>query len=431
MKQSQALQVLKSGKNVFLTGEPGAGKTYTINQFVKSLSEQGIRPDVTASTGIASTHINGMTIHSWTGMGIKSKLTDQEIENILNKGRVMRRIAQSDILIIDEISMLDAQKMEDINRILCFARGGILNDKPFGGIQVVLVGDFFQLPPVSKEGPALMAFESSIWESLDLQVCYLTEQHRQEDQKFTDILTHLRKGTLTTKDKDLLRACKRPVPRGEYITRIFTHNQEVDHENYTKLQQLKTPAKEYKMSSSGIPYLVAKLKENCLSPELLTLKVGALVMFTQNKFDGDGGEATHVNGTVGTVIGYDDDTDFPIVETKDGRKINVRRSEWTMMEKGVEVASVKQLPMRLAWAMTVHKSQGMSLDAAVINLGKSFEHGQGYVALSRVRSLAGLYLENINAKAFEMHPKVVIKDEIFRKQSEELTAKLEEHEKNK
>lgn len=416
MTQEKALQILKTRKNVFLTGEPGSGKTYLINQYIEYLRSIGIQPDVTASTGIAATHINGMTIHSWAGLGIKSNLTDYEIGNILNKPWVMKKLLSAQVLIIDEISMLDAQKIKDLNRLLSIARDGIEAEKPFGGLQVIFVGDFFQLPPVSKDKPADFAFESSVWNDLDFTVCYLTEQHRQEDSEFLEILTALRCGNLTKAHIERLKECKRAVSDENHITKLFTHNKEVDDENYSKLAKINKSQTEYTMTSSGIPFMVEKLKDSCLSPEILTLKVGVLVMFTKNKFEN--GETIYVNGTIGEVIEAEEGRS-PVVRLKSGDEIDVIPADWSIMEKGKTLATIRQIPLRLAWAMTVHKSQGMSYDAAIVDLGKAFEHGQGYVALSRVRSLKGLYLAGFNDKALQMHPKVVIKDATFRKQSEE------------
>lgn len=403
MTQEGALSKLKTGANIFLTGEPGAGKTHTINRFKEWLENQGKSYAVTASTGIAATHINGQTIHSWSGIRIKSNLTSRQIETILSDEYTYARLLKTDVLIVDEVSMLDAQFIDDLDLVLKAAR----TNEPFGGIQIVFVGDFFQLPPVVKDRKMHFAFEAKSWAAAHLSVCYLHEQHRQSDAAFLDILASMRKGEVTETHKEILRHCmERNVVTPK--TRLFTHNADVDALNAMMLGRIESATKVFKMRNSGIPYLVGKLKENCLSPEQLELKIGATVMFTRNNFE-DG----YVNGTLGEVIGYTHDG-WPQVEAKSGRVFVAKPAEWKFEEHGLEKARITQVPLKLAWALTVHKSQGMSLDEAIIDLSKTFEYGQGYVAISRVRSLAGLVLEGMNDKVFEMHPRVIEFDKELR-----------------
>lgn len=414
MTQDKALEILKTGANVFLTGEPGSGKTYTVNKFIEWCKQNGKRVAVTASTGIAATHINGKTIHSWCAMGIKEKVTEADIATIMTKPYAVEAMEDADVLIIDEISMLSGNALDNVDLILQKVRTSFMDTKPFGGLQVVFVGDFFQLPPVSKRGvePAKFAFESEAWKNAALTICYLTEQHRQEDKDFLEVLTQMRSGKITEGSKFLLKnkafgAKERPE------TKLFTHNLEVDDLNRTELMKIDGEERTFVMESGGVPFLVDTLKKQCLSPERLVLRVGAKVMFTRNNFEED-----YVNGTLGTVVDYTSNG-MPIVETKDGRIICVKYAEWSIEDTK---AWISQVPLRLAWAITVHKSQGMSLDEACIDLSKCFEYGQGYVALSRVRSLAGLCLDGINDHAFLMHPKVVEMDKEFRKLSEENNA---------
>jgi ATP-dependent exoDNAse (exonuclease V) alpha subunit len=408
MTQDKALEVLKTGKNVFLTGEPGAGKTYTINKYCDYLQSIGKSVAITASTGIAATHINGITIHSWSGIGIKKVLTDYDIRMIVAKPWIGDRIAAAQVLVIDEISMLEALTLDLIDRVVRVAK---YSDKPFGGMQVIFVGDFFQLPPVSKEGPVEFAFESKAWRDADPTICYLTEQHRQDDGKFLDVLTALRNGTIGLKHIQILKSVINKKERPE--TKLYTHNLDVDVINAAHLADIEGKEKVYMAEVSGIPHLADILRKQCLSPERLAVKEGAVVMFTRNNFD-----VGYVNGTLGTVIGFDH-AGFPKVQTKSGEVITAMPHQWSIDDhKGGTLAKMIQVPLRLAWAITVHKSQGMSLDSAIIDLSKAFEYGQGYVALSRVRSLEGLFLEGLNARALQMHPKIVKQDKIFRDQSE-------------
>ena len=403
MMQQEALEILKSGKNVFLTGEPGAGKTHTVNLFTEWLRQVNRNYAITASTGIAATHVSGKTIHSWTGLGIKRAVTDSFLDGLLFKEWITGPVNAAKVLIIDEISMLDATMINNIDMVLRRVRG---DDTPFGGIQIVLVGDFFQLPPVVRGDERMQfAFESQAWKDAHLTICYLTEQHRQSDMEFLEILNAMRSGTIEELHKVRLRAC---TMQDEPDTHLFTHNADVDAMNREELAKIDAKEYVYHMTSSGHPYLVTMLKSQVLAPETLKIKKGAVVMFVKNNFEGG-----YVNGTVGVIEDFTHGG-MPIVRTKDGRTIVPTIAEWMIERNGFPEATVKQLPLRLAWAITVHKSQGMSLDCASIDLSRAFEYGQGYVAISRVRTLSGLHLKGLNAKAFEMHPRVVDMDVRFR-----------------
>jgi len=419
MKQEEAFAILKAGVNVFLTGEPGSGKTHTINRYIQWLSERGVDVAVTASTGIAATHVNGMTIHSWSGIGIKRDLNDYDVEMILAKEKTAKRILDAKVLVIDEISMLDATTLDDVDKVLrTLRRAPMRDEEPFGGLQIIFVGDFFQLPPVSKNGSTRFAFESAAWKAANPVVCYLSEQHRQEDDAFLSILTAMRHGRFSDNHHTHLARRKTIPPKNSVATRLYTHNADVDRINAEALAAIKGKSHVYHMSSRGGVTLVDALKKSCLSPETLTLKEGAAVMFTRNNFD-----AGYVNGTLGTVVGFTQ-LGAPIVHTRRGERITVEAIDWAIQDGAKVLAKITQVPLRLAWAITVHKSQGMSLDAAIIDLGSAFEYGQGYVALSRVRSLAGLFLEGLNEKALAMHPLVVEKDRYFRAYSDAARSKF-------
>lgn len=406
MKQIEALEILKTGSNVFLTGEAGSGKSYTISQFVDWLKEEKKGYAITASTGIAASHINGTTIHSWIGMGIRRNLTKEQVNFIKNNEWIREKIKETQVLIIDEISMLDAINLNDIDAIL---RAILSKGEPFGGMQVVFVGDFFQLPPVSKWGEEMQfAFDSVAWEMARPVTCYLTEQHRQHDPEFLEILTAMRTGTVTDAHKARLAACTLPTPPQ---TQLFTHNADVESLNDRELAKLQGKPKTFQMISGGNPKLVEVLKRQCLSPETLVLKQGAVVMFTRNNFN-----KGYVNGTIGTVTGFVNG--MPQVKTQDGQTVVPEMAEWTFEEHWETKAYIKQIPLRLAWAVTVHKSQGMSLDTARIDLSRTFEFGQGYVAISRVRTLAGLHLIGLNDEVYKMHPRVIEQDVVFREAAE-------------
>ena len=413
MTQDQALTILKSGVNVFLTGEPGSGKTYTVNRYINYLRRHDIEVAITASTGIAATHIGGVTIHSWSGIGIKTYISKYDLDNLASNEYVYKRLDAARVLILDEISMLAAETLEAVDQVCRAVRK---KDQPFGGLQVIFVGDFFQLPPVNKQNePTRFAFESRAWAMSEVRVCYLSEQHRQSDKKFLSVLSAIRDCAFTEEHLAHIDARKihgDSLP--DSLPRLFSHNTNVDSVNETKLGRLKGEAKEFKMTSQGNKVLIESLKRGCLSPEVLNLKPGARVMFTKNN-TGKG----FVNGTLGTIHGFSSE-DAPIVKTQDNQIISVEPMEWSVEEGGSIKARIQQIPLRLAWAITVHKSQGMSLDAAVMDLSQVFEYGQGYVALSRVRNLAGLHVLGYNPRAFEVHPRIIEQDKGFRTQSLEV-----------
>lgn len=412
MTQAQALDILKTGANVFLTGEPGAGKSHTVNQYVAYLREHGVEPAITASTGIAATHIQGQTIHSWSGIGIKQQLSSYDLDHIASTEYLVRRITKTAVLIIDEVSMIDANTLDMVDQVCREVRH---RDEAFGGMQIVLVGDFFQLPPVSRG--ARFAFESEAWKRMQPVVCYLTEQHRQSDERFLSVLSAIRKQTYNDEHQEHLRT--RLVDE-EYahtetamVTKLFSHNANVDEINLLELGKLPTFPTTFTMYSKGKDSLVASLQKGCLSPERLELKVGAVVMCTKNN-----AQKGYVNGTLGTVVSFEQGTKYPIIETTCGERITIEPIDWVIEENGKQKASITQIPLRLAWAITIHKSQGMSMDAAVMDLREVFEYGQGYVALSRVRTLGGLYLLGWNDKVFQVHPQIKAQDSAFVQQSE-------------
>src|SRR3989338_1594584 len=395
MTQGEALTILKTGANAYLTGEPGSGKTHTINELIAWLRDSGIPPAVTAATGIAATHVSGMTLHSWSGIGIAESLTRADVDRIASKEHVARRITKAKVLIIEEISMLSATTFEMADKVCREVRR---SEKPFGGLTVILVGDFFQLPPISR-GPSFaqgfgrtqrdvkFAYSSTTWRDLNLITCYLTEQYRQDDFDFLNVLSAIRSGEVEEMHHERLMTRSvgaNELPEG--APKLFSHNADVDRINAGELAKLKGIVKKFHMSSRGKDSLVEGLIRGCLSPEILELKEGAAVMFTKNSSP----HGRFVNGTLGQVKGWGADG-LPIVKTKDGFKINTEPMEWRVEEQGKVKASISQIPLRLAYAMTVHKSQGMSMDSAIMDLSKAFEYGQGYVALSRVRRLSGVY----------------------------------------
>lgn len=411
MTQETALAILKTGANVFLTGEPGAGKTFITNKYINWLESAGLSVAITASTGIAATHIGGLTIHSWSGVGTRDTLSRRDLDLIASTERIVKRVKKTNVLIIDEISMLDG-KMLDMVDVIC--RTIRMSTEAFGGIQVVCVGDFFQLPPIARQGETMRyAFESRAWENLRPLVCYLTDQFRQEDELLLSLLGSIRKGEIEEDHFNLLKEQTDIAYEDIDPTRLYTHNSDVDTVNLQKLNELSGSSSSFKMKATGNKILQESLMRNCLSPANLTLKLDAMVMCTKNNF-----EAGYVNGTLARVVDFDSYEGYPVIETADKKRIVIEPVSWEIAEEGKVVASIMQVPLRLAWAITIHKSQGMSLDAIEVDLSKAFVYGQGYVALSRVRTLAGLKVLGMNPQALQVDPKIIKENEKLKQESE-------------
>lgn len=412
-EQDLVFKTLLSGKNVLLTGQAGTGKTYLLNRFISHLKKNKIKAGLTASTGIAATHINGQTIHSWAGFGIKERLTKENLFQIANDIDKSEKIRAAKVLIIDEISMLHNYQLDMVDQITRAVRE---NDLPFGGLQIVLCGDFHQLPPVSKgfdQPKGGFITSSGVWNEMDLTVCYLTKQYRQADQKLLAILNQIRSNIVSDDSKKLLFSrLNAKFDDGIESTKIYTHNFAADAYNLDKLGKNKEKSFSFTMKSGGDKKLVRSLKKDCLSPEELELKKGAVVMFVRNnKARG------YVNGTTGKVIGFTKD-DFPIVQIfKNKKEIIAEPEKWAVDDNFKEVAWISQIPLRLAWAITVHKSQGMTLDFAEIDLSRSFTYSLGYVALSRVKSLAGISLKGFNELALRVSDEAIEIDKILRSAS--------------
>jgi len=418
MTQEQAFEILKLGHNVFLTGSAGSGKTFLLAKYIDFLRSKNIEVGVTASTGIAATHLEGVTIHSWSGIGIKNYLDRDDLKKITEKKYLRHKFDQTKVLIIDEISMLHYFRLDMVDQVCQTFKK---NSLPFGGLQIILCGDFFQLPPVSKDKEETgFVIQSQVWQELNLKICYLDEQFRQTDNEFLRILNTIRRNEADQVTlKLLMTRHNKKVAANSVATKLYTHNIDVDVINNSELAKIKGKSKMYTMTSNGNASLVKSLKKGCLAPEQMVLKKGAAVMFVKNNFD-----KGYVNGTLGTVIDFDNEG-YPIVITSFLKEIYVRPSSWTVREDDYVLAEISQLPLRLAWAITVHKSQGMSLDAAEIDLSKAFVSGMGYVALSRVRTLKGIRLLGINDMALTVDQNIVKLDKRFMEFSDIATQDLQ------
>lgn len=410
MTQKQALDLLKTGRNIFVTGPAGSGKTHLINSYIDFLRKNEVDIGITASTGIAATHIGGITIHSWAGIGVSSYLSDSDIEGMFEKSYLKKRFERVKVLIIDEISMLHHFRLDLVDQVLRSLKG--VNDS-FGGVQIVLCGDFFQLPPVSRFGDeSHFVYRAESWRDAGFTICYLEEQFRQQNDKITRILNEIREGNVSKESREILQSRFNKRTTNIEPTKLYTHNENVDTINRNELDNIKGYDEEvYAMETRGNEFIVDSLKKSCLAQEVLTLKVGARVMCIKNNFD-----EGYVNGTLGVVVSCSKNTD-PVIRLANGRQVTIEKASWKIEENEKVKAELIQYPLRLAWAITVHKSQGMSLDAVEVDLSKSFEPGMGYVALSRVRSLDGLTILGLNEQALEVNQDVLQYDQRLRQES--------------
>jgi ATP-dependent exoDNAse (exonuclease V) alpha subunit len=429
MTQSQALAILKTGRNVFLTGAPGAGKTYLLNQYIAFLRSQEVPVAVTAYTGIAASHLNGRTLHSWASIPREPMVDEKwERKRVLSDERLVSRIRNVRVLVIDEISMLHPEEFDRVDLICRVARD---SHEPFGGLQLICCGDFFQIPPV-KQTDGRFVLDCAAWKNADLATCYLHEQYRQGDPALLGILGEIRGGTVSDASVALLKSRRgATVTSAVGVAQLETHKDSVNETNKRELAKLTGNLFIYQPRAAGEAARAKEVQQMMKDYEIvpLELKLHAHVMFTRNN-----PAMGYVNGTLGEIVSFENvDTEAcPVVQTFDGRRITATREEWTLTDgAGGAVAgdssgaspargavTISQIPLKLAWAITIHKSQGMTLDAAVINLGRAFDRGMGYVALSRVRRLENISLEDFNAVALQVSPRVRVLDGEFLTASE-------------
>lgn len=399
-------RVVHGRESIFLQGSAGSGKSATFHIIRSEAAKaQGCTVSATASTGIAGTHINGQTIHSFLGLGLGNESAEAIAAFIMGKFFMKATLAncrQTRILVIDEISMISAKLFELMDEVLRIVRG--CPDRPMGGMQLLAMGDFSQLAPVipDSDPDKRLAFESPVWQQLfpPSQCVRLTKIFRQKDELFIALLQNLRLGELSDESAETVKTVDRPLPalHGIEPTTLFCTRFEVDQFNVARLKGLPGVAEEHVArdqvfkENDGAPKTIDPVKMDKLfpkAPRVLTLKVGAQLMLMIN-FDPARGK---VNGSRCVCTALHEDSSATVQFT-DGATIRfVPHMFDAMNSRGKPIAARMQLPFNLAWACTIHKSQGMTLDYVSIDLSRGFAAGQVYTAVSRAKTLEGMEIK--------------------------------------
>ncbi|CAI9754944.1 unnamed protein product [Fraxinus pennsylvanica] len=425
-EQKRVLDAISNGKSVFITGSAGTGKTFVLEHAIKRLKKIHGRSNVyvTASTGVAALSLGGQTLHSFAGVGIGDADRASLVERILSNKRAHRRWKKVKALVIDEASMIDNELFESLESIARFFRNeeGVCENKIWGGIQLVVSGDFFQLPPVlknKKKDAKKYAFEADCWNaSFDMQI-ELTKAFRQlKDETLIRILLGIRKGECDPGDLNFLEGCCSGDEPDPSAVRLYPRTEDVNKVNKMKMESLKENIVVFRAVDLGEDPWKRQLKHG-IAPDELELCKGARVMLTKNKNPW----LKLVNGATGTVKDFveasdeqckkyktwdgDDFSIFPVVEFDCGIEMKVEPEIWAVMDGDKVVAKRRQIPLILSWALSIHKCQGMTLDKLHTDLKRVFDFGMVYVALSRVRLLTGLHLSGLDPSKIKAHPKVL------------------------
>lgn len=404
LKQQQAYNYMKDGTNIFITGSAGVGKSQLIKTFIDRYKDTKIM-GITSTTGISALIFGGTTLHSFLGIGLGKGSVKDISEKIFNRSYLYKRWNEIEILIIDEISMLSPElfdKLEEIARIIRH------NDSPFGGIQLILSGDFCQLPAIGSDN---FCFESKKWKECINQTIYLTEIMRQKNKDFQECLNNIRLGIISKNTRKLLNSRINSEIKNDFgikPTKLYCTNHSVDTINNQELDKLAENDPdfyEYNIELHPLPgtkntsFLIDKHRKNCNAPDTLQICIGAQVMLLYN-LDLEGGL---VNGSRGVVTNFIEDV--PIVKFLNGREIVIDYHTWEIEENQKKILHIIQIPLRLAYAITAHRSQGSTIDCVEIDMTNVFDYGQAYVMLSRVKSIENLNILGIDYTKIKAHPK--------------------------
>lgn len=397
--QSQGLDLLSSTENVFLTGGAGTGKSYLLKTFLKGVDSDAY--PILASTGAAAVLVGGRTFHSFFGLGIMEGGAEATIERALKDRRVTKRLKKAAAIVIDEISMISGEILSVAEQI---ARGARHSSQPWGGLRVIAVGDFAQLPPITRNSNQRdWAFLSPTWQMSDFHNIHLkTIMRARNDTEFCLALHDARRGEMSERLQQLLEWRKtQPTDQEEEATRLYARKVDVEKINLARLAKIVKPMLSYQTKYVGDERYLKNLKASAPIPEIIEIKKGAFVMLRQNDPKG-----RWVNGSLGHVE-YADETSIEVKLLK-GSTVEIEPVSFALLDAdGKEVASAKNFPISLAYAITIHKAQGATLDKVVASLSNLWEPGQAYVAMSRVTSSEGLFIESWDKKSFIADPKVL------------------------
>ncbi len=414
-KQKYAFKRMLEGRNLFITGQAGVGKSFLINQFIKffreNLEEDNKRIYVTSLTGISALIVGGQTIHRYCGIGTGEKSIDELIKNIMRNPKTKQRYFNTKVLIIDEISMMGPDLFDKIDLIFRKIRRV---DKPFGGIQIIVCGDLLQLPPVKADG---FVFDAFNWEDCIEEIIYLNEVMRQSEDVFVNVLNKIRVGDVDEEVQHVLEERKNMEitdMNGVLPSRLFSKRQMVKKINDDELKKLIDEGEttkvfncEYEFSKTIIEenkeFMKALMNEHTDIDDEITLSTKCQVMLKVNMPD-----LKLANGSRGYILGFGPETGYPIVRFMDGRFMEIAPHAWKM-EDGKDLVIKKQIPLQLAFAISIHKSQGSTLEYVILDIGNDvFEYGQTYVALSRVKSLDGLFIRgSVDYSKIRANPRVL------------------------
>lgn len=418
----KVLSLLLNGENVFLTGYAGTGKSYILNKLKEKLKK---KLTITSTTGIAAVNVKGQTLHSWAGVGLCKNPVYKAIDKIRTRPSVMKQIKNCKILAIDEISMLNIETFEYVDEVFKVIRDSV---EPFGGIQVLFIGDFYQLPPVevtAKQSDYSLfeedfierhyCFESHLWEDFKLKNVVLKQNYRQSEKDFIKALSDMRTNSLNREDIKLLQTRETNLDTFETnMLHIFSTNFEADRYNMAKFNMIDEPVKVFtaedgvyrgtKPIYSGFTdnenYILEIFGKNCRAEKEIPLKIGAKVMLLVNMDFNKG----LINGSCGEIQSFNGNT--ITIKFDNGEVADIPKHKFEYYYHDKLTAERTQFPLKLAYGITIHKSQGMTLDKLVVDCSRIFERGQAYVAMSRVKTLEGLYLRNFTPDKVMVDEKV-------------------------